>query len=147
MGKDTAVIRQMMLAFGNPEQDVDVIMGAGISAALLYLSDLAPHKERQDFEKRILMMFENKTIIDVLERTIEAIRKYPDYGEMYHAILKAYYFDEKRCSDVAIYEGIHLERTVYYQRKREAVLLFGLQIKACGLVAANGKKRGVSRKK
>jgi len=122
-------------------------MSVGIGAALLYLSDLAPLKERQDYEQRIMRMFENQSILSVIEKTIEVIRSYPDNGELYHTILQNYYVTEPKCSDEAIFTKLHLERTGYYQRKREATLLFGLQIKACGLVAATGKNGRTARKK
>ena len=118
-----------------------------IGAALLYLSDLAPLKEQKDYEQRIMRMFENQSIIGAFEKKLEAIRHYPDNGKLYHAILKSYYFDEHRCSDQDIFEELNLERTVYYQRKREAVLLFGLQIKAHGLASTNGRKSRASKKK
>jgi len=122
-------------------------LSVGIGAALLYLSDLAPIKERQDYEQRIMRMFENQSILSVIEKTIDAIQRYPTNGSLYHTILSSYYIDEQPCSDEAIYGELGLERTGYYQRKREAALLFGLQINACGLAASNGKNARTTRKK
>lgn len=122
-------------------------LSVGIRAALLYLSDLAPLKERQDYEQRILRMFENQTLLGILEKALAAIQSYPHNGELYYTILDDYYIDKQQHSDEVIFTKLHLERTVYYQRKREAVLLFGLQIYACGLAAANGMKPRAPRKK
>ena len=74
-------------------------MSIDIGAALLYLSDLAPLKEQKDYEQRIMRMFENQLILGAFEKKLEAIRHYPENGNLYHAILKRYYFDEHRCSD------------------------------------------------
>jgi len=122
-------------------------LSVDIRAALLYLSDLAPLKERQDYEQRILRMFENQSILGILEKALEAIRSYPHNGELYYTILNDYYIDKQQQSDEVIFTKLHLERTGYYLRKREATLLFGLQINACGLAAANGKKPRAPRRK
>jgi len=114
---------------------------ADIGTALQYLSDFAPINEQKDHEQRILNIYENQTIIKMLESILKSIGDYPENGALYNTILKNYYFDDKRSSDERIYEELGIERTLYYQRKKEAVLLFGLQLRSFKPPPKTGKPR------
>lgn len=66
-----------------------------------------------------------KSLCDVMRQVLGSIRHYPQNGEQYHYILQAAYFDPTPQSDVVLMDMLHLERTTFYTRKREAVTLFG----------------------
>ena len=56
------------------------------------------------------------------------LKVYPEYGEIYHKIIYNYYISEKKITDEVCMRNVSLERTVYYQRKKEAIALVGVII-------------------
>lgn len=65
-------------------------------------------------------------LCDVMRQVLSVIKRYPQNGEQYHYILKYAYFDSFPQPDVVLMDTLHLERTTYYSRKREAVTLFAM---------------------
>lgn len=65
-------------------------------------------------------------LCEVMRQVLGIIRRYPQNGEQYYYILKAAYFDPAPQPDVILMDMLHLERTTFYTRKREAVTLFGM---------------------
>ena len=63
-------------------------------------------------------------LCDVMRQVLDIIARYPQNGPQYHYILKSAYFDPAPQPDVILMDNLHLERTTYYSRKREAVTLF-----------------------
>ena len=48
--------------------------------------------------------------------------------EIYHKIIYNYYISEQKITDEVCMRNVSLERTVYYQRKKEAIALVGVII-------------------
>ena len=48
------------------------------------------------------------------------------YGETYYGILTKAYLNEEDKKDLAVAEELQLDRSTYYRRKKEAVLLCGI---------------------
>ena len=65
-----------------------------------------------------------ESLCDVMRQVLDIIARYPQNGPQYHYILKSAYFDPAPQPDVILMDNLHLERTTYYSRKREAVTLF-----------------------
>lgn len=59
-------------------------------------------------------------------QAIEATARYPGPGPLYAAILKGYYCTYPRPTDMALMEDLHLERSSYYAKKKEAILCCAL---------------------
>ena len=72
--------------------------GDSLDGALIYLENFAPDEARERFEERIRSLFETKWIIELVDMAMLKIREYPDKGAL------------------------------YYDRKKEAILLFGLSL-------------------
>lgn len=67
-------------------------------------------------------------LLRLMRETLSQIAAYPDQGPLLHEILQACYFADDATTDEALAERLHLERSTFYQRKREAVMLFALII-------------------
>ena len=67
-------------------------------------------------------------VCDIMQQTLAQIQAYPANGQQYHTILQHAYFDPDPLTDAILMEQLHLERTTYYSRKREAVTLYGYLI-------------------
>ena len=65
-------------------------------------------------------------IMDVVDRVLESVKEFNPMGDLYHDILKLAYFDEKDMTDQDVMDELAMERSTYYRRKREAILLCGV---------------------
>jgi len=100
------------------------IMELDLDACLLYLSDFAPIKERQDFEANVLDLFQNKWMIQPLEKALQNVMDYPELGGRYYDILHKSYFDTENLRQDEIALAMNMDESHYYARKKEAILLF-----------------------
>lgn len=102
--------------------------GKDLDTALIYLSSFVSEKKRQDFESKVTHLFESRWLIGLVDRALEKIYDYPEYGKTYYTILKHCYLNEKKSRDEVVMHLIRLERSSYYQRKREAISLLGVSL-------------------
>ena len=61
-----------------------------------------------------------------MDRVLGSVKDFNPFGKLYHDILKLAYFDEKNMSDQGVSDELNLERSTYYRRKKEAILLCGI---------------------
>ena len=99
-----------------------------LNTALMYLSDLAPEKTKTSFEASVTMLFQSKWIIELLDLSLQYVQDYPLYGETYARLLHLRFMDETQLSDADVSELLALERSTYYDRKKEAILLMGVSL-------------------
>lgn len=64
-----------------------IYYGDDLNGALIYLEQFSPEIERQEFERRISMLFENKWMVDLIDMAMGKIYDYPNNGNLYHEIL------------------------------------------------------------
>lgn len=102
--------------------------GKDLDTALVYLSEFAPTDKKKDFEAKVNRLFETKWLIGVIDNALEKIADYPEYGEVYSKILFHYYLSKDKKNDDGCMVYINLERTSYYQRKKEAISLMGIAL-------------------
>lgn len=102
--------------------------GASLDGALIYLETFAPDEARERFEERIRSLFETKWIIELVDMAMIKIRDYPYKGDLYCEIISKTYLSRFKYREVEMLEVLNLERSTYYDRKREAILLFGLSL-------------------
>lgn len=108
--------------------ETQVTYGKDLDEALIYLSTFAPEFKRQDFESRVSHLFESKWLIELIDNALVKIRDYPEYGEVYSTILFECYLGKTKTKDVACMQILNLERSCFYQRKREAISLLGVSL-------------------
>ncbi len=112
----------------NIESDLIETCGAALDSALIYLETFAPDETRERFEEKVQTLFETSWIVDLIENTMVRIRDYPCRGDQYCEILNLCYLSRFKYKETELLEILRLERSTYYDRKKEAVLLFGLSL-------------------
>ncbi|MBQ9333914.1 MAG: DUF1492 domain-containing protein [Lachnospiraceae bacterium] len=61
-----------------------------------------------------------------MDRVLSSVKDFNPFGELYHDILRLAYFDEKDMCDQEVMDELAMERSTYYRRKKEAILLCGI---------------------
>lgn len=112
----------------NLRREITGTYGMQLNTALIYLSDLAPEKTKTGFEASVATLFQSKWIIELLDLSLQCVRDYPLYGETYAELLHLRFMNEIRRSDADVSELLALERSTYYDRKKEAIMLMGLSL-------------------
>ena len=102
--------------------------GDSLDGALIYLENFAPDEARERFEERIRSLFETKWIIELVDMAMLKIREYPDKGALYCEIISKAYLNRFKYKESEMLELLNMERSTYYDRKKEAILLFGLSL-------------------
>lgn len=100
--------------------------GDDLDSALVYLEEFAPDIERQEFENRISALFENKWMIDLIDTAMRKIYDYHNNGKLYHEIISKSYLTAFRYSESELLEILNMERSTFYDRKKEAIMLLGV---------------------
>ena len=91
---------------------------------MIYLENFAPDEARERFEERIRSLFETKWIIELVDMAMLKIREYPDKGALYCEIISKAYLNRFKYKESEMLEVLNMERSTYYDRKKEAILLF-----------------------
>lgn len=102
--------------------------GSDLDSALVYLETFTPDEARERFEERIRSLFETKWIIELVEDTMLRVRDYPCRGDLYCEILSKCYLARFKYRESELLEVLGMERSTFYDRKKEAILLFGLSL-------------------
>ena len=102
--------------------------GSNLDRALIYLETFAPDEARERFEERIRSLFETKWIIELVENTMLRVRDYPNRGDLYCEILSKCYLTCFKYRESELLELLNMERSTFYDRKKEAIMLFGLSL-------------------
>lgn len=102
--------------------------GKSLDKALSFLYDFAPTEQKKDFEDKVTYLFETKWLIDLIDKSLIRIKNYPEQGELYFNIIRNIYLKEKKIFDVDCMALVNMEKTMYYQRKKEAIYLMGIAL-------------------
>ncbi len=109
-------------------EDLICTCGANLGDALVYLETFAPDEARERFEERIRSLFETKWMIELVDHAMGRIREYPCRGDLYCEIISKSYLSRFHYRESELLEVLSMERSTYYDRKKEAILLFGLSL-------------------
>lgn len=102
--------------------------GEELDSALVYLELFAPDTEKQEFESRISALFENKWMVDLIDTAMAKIYDYHNNGRLYHEIISKSYLTAFRYTESELLDLLNMERSTFYDRKREAILLLGVSL-------------------
>jgi hypothetical protein len=102
--------------------------GRELGTALTYLMEFAPTERKQEFEAKVANLFETKWMVDLIDTAMLRVREYPDNGKLYFEILSKCYITVLRYSESELLELLRLERSTFYDRKREATMLLGVSL-------------------
>lgn len=102
--------------------------GRDLDIALTYLSDFAPTEKQQEFEERVTCLFETKWLIDLIDKAMLKVCDYHTNGRLYHEILSDCYITFLPCSETELLTKLSMERSTFYEKKKEAVMLLGIAL-------------------
>lgn len=94
--------------------------------AFIYLQSFAPDMDLQEFEERVCCVMENRMLVDVIDRALLRLKRYPDRGELYYEILTKQFIHRFNSTEKELLDELNMERSVFYDRKREAIFLLSL---------------------
>ena len=94
--------------------------------ALEYLANYAPEVEQDRFSEKVQTLFETQWLITIIDNAMNKIFEYPDNGKLYHEILSKQYLTINSYSEFEMLEALNLERSTYYDKKKEAIELFAI---------------------
>ena len=115
--------------YGADEVHEDIYyFGSELTDALVYLEEFAPDTEKAEFEAKVSSLFENKWMIDLIDKAMTRVYDYHNNGRLYHEILSKCYLTAFRYTESEILELLNLERSTFYDRKKEAILLLGISL-------------------
>jgi hypothetical protein len=67
-------------------------------------------------------------MVDLIDTAMMRVYDYPINGRLYFGILSKYYLNAFKYTEEELLTEYHLERSTFYDRKREAVLLLGVAL-------------------
>ena len=102
--------------------------GRELDTALAYLTEFAPTEEKQDFEAKVTSLFETKWLVGLIDTAMVQVYDYPGNGKLYFEILSKSYMTAFSYSELELLEVFSLERSTFYERKREALMLLGVAL-------------------
>ena len=93
---------------------------------LCYLENFAPDIDLQDFEEKVCCVIQSQMLVDVINRALLRLKRYPDRGELYYEILSKQFIYRFNSTEKELLDELNMERSVFYDRKKEAIYLFSI---------------------
>lgn len=100
--------------------------GQDMDAGLCYLAGFAPDIDMQAFEEQVCSVMKSRMLVEVIGRALQRLKRYPDRGELYFEILTKQYIYRFNSTEKEMLDELNIERSVFYDRKREAIYLFSV---------------------
>lgn len=99
-----------------------------METALIYLETFAPEEGKDRFEEKVHSLFETKWMVEIVDSAMVKVKECPINGELYFSMLSAYYLNKFEYTEREMLDEFNMERSTYYRRKKEAVIIFGLAV-------------------
>ena len=119
----TACDRATML-----REEAEYCYGRELEEGLLYLNDFAPTVEREKFEETVKSLFQTKWLVELVDSAMVKMRDFPYSPQLYFDIVFKCYLSRFRYTEPELLETLRMERSTYYDRKKEAIKIFGLSL-------------------
>ena len=97
-----------------------------IDTGLCYLENFAPDIDLQDFEEKVCCVVESRMFVDIIDRALLRLKRYPDRGQLYYEILTKQFIYRFNSTEKEMLEELNMERSVFYDRKKEAIYIFSV---------------------
>ena len=111
------------------ESDEDYLVAdETIERALDYLQTYSPSEDKNSFERNLKMLFDTKWMIELVDSAMVQVREYPGAGDEYFEILSKFFLSKFRYCESDLLQVLSMERSRYYDRKKEALF----QVDDCG---------------
>ena len=109
-------------------EDLCFWCGSDLDGALIYLENFAPDRERDKFESKIKSMFDIKSMINIVDTAMFKVKEFPDGGEIFFEIISKCYLSRWKYTEDEMINLLNMERSRFYDRKKEAVMIFGIAL-------------------
>ena len=107
-------------------ESAEIYCSKQMEEALEYLANYAPDTEQEKFSEKVRSLFETQWLISLVDSTMNKIYEYPDNGKIYHEILSKQYLTVYKYTEQEMLEVLNMERSTYYDKKKEAIDLFAI---------------------
>lgn len=101
-----------------------MICDEDIDRALSYLVEFSPREDKRVFESNLKALFDSKWMMELVDDSMIQVKEFPDMGDVYFDLLSKFYLSKFKYSENEMLEMLNMERSTYYDRKKEAVLVF-----------------------
>lgn len=108
--------------------DLCICASSDVDGALIYLETFAPERERDVFESKIKHLFDRRRMIDIVDMAMLKTRDFPYGGEKYSEIISKCYLTRWKYSERDMLEILDMDRSRFYDKKKEAIMIFGLSL-------------------
>jgi hypothetical protein len=96
--------------------------------AVTYLSVFPSAIDKKELQTNLLAIFQADWYVELFEDALGFVSLYKHNSKVYTRMLTECYFSERECSDKELQCEMDIERSSYFKRKKEAVLLFGVAL-------------------
>lgn len=120
------------------ELDYFNLGGYRLNEALEYLDEYATNINKKKLEEDVCSLFKSKYLIDIVDKGLSKIKKYPECGKELYRVLYYSYIHNEMYPEDKILDTVNYERTTYYKKRRRAISLLGTAI--WGIEVSNSTK-------
>ena len=99
-----------------------------IEKAIDYLNGFSPTEPKDVFERNLKRLFDTRWMVELVDSAMIQVKEFPATGEEYFEILSKFFLGKFKYSEADLLDVLRMERSRYYDRKKEAVLIFGLAL-------------------
>lgn len=99
-----------------------------IEKALDYLNSYSPTETKDIFERNLKELIDTRWMVELVDSAMLQVKEFPGTGEEYFEILSKFFLSKFKYSESDLLDILKMERSRYYDRKKEAVLVFGLAL-------------------
>lgn len=110
------------------EENLICYCSGQLTDALAYLETFAPQEKKVEFEERVQGLFETKWMIELVDSAMLKVKEFPHNGELYFEIISRCYLDTFRYTESDLLTMLAIERSSFYDRKKEAIYVFGISL-------------------
>ena len=89
-------------------------------------TDLLSEPARERLERKFTTAYDSKLLIQYMDNSLLKLRDYPRRGEEYFDLLNKQYFGKYTYSEQEMLDALNVERSVYYDRKKEAIAIYSV---------------------
>ncbi|MBQ9278312.1 MAG: hypothetical protein IJ224_06720 [Lachnospiraceae bacterium] len=99
-----------------------------IRVSLDYLMHLPEDDEDYIIEKNLKPLFDSGIVREIMNYSLNKVKEYPHGGEIYYRCINLCFLDGVRHTSDDIIEALNLSRGTYYDKRKEAIILFGVTL-------------------
>jgi hypothetical protein len=100
--------------------------GRALKETLGDLLDMDTDLDKLNLEDRLNSLTVNHQLIEIIDKSLVMLKKYPYGGEHYYDILNKSFIVAYPYSETEILEALNVSRTTYYNHRKKAISMMGV---------------------